>query len=465
MTRRTATRPEVRLTVNGAAFWLSSIVPREGGWGGLKHSTRTNGSWQVSWTIPTVRDWRHPALVYGALVDLFLGPICIWAGSLDEPNWDSGEFVALGACRDAETNPGLTPTGDASTVPNVVVDTAITDGGLPGWTRVGSLGTTPVGQPDEVGGLVSIASILDAAAQEASAGTRWVVNERRQVSMSPVDESKPTWYVTPGSGVLGSAAEERADRVYVRYIDATTGRRATAFYPPTGTARVKKPADITDRGPKSPAQAVAIAQDEWSKLQGRSGWTNGLTLGAGQITTPGGVEVDLALVKAGDTLRLLGVPDARGLAQNTDVVLAETDYDWTEDQLQANPVGIAARDETSVLEQVGNLAVDASSRAGGSASGITPFAIAVGETLVTVTAAASGNAAITFPAGRFTVAPKVQATVQDAPSGSQTFVARVINATTTGASIYIYTGNNATATATVRVAWEAIQMTPTSAVG
>ncbi|UUW88407.1 hypothetical protein [Pimelobacter simplex] len=462
MSRRTTTRPEVRITANGAAFWLSTIVPFT--WGELKHSTRTNGSWQASWTIPIVPNWRHPALVYGAAVEIFLGPVCVWAGSLEEPNWDAGEFVAIGACRDAETNPGLTSLGVASTVPNVVVDAAIADGGLAGWTRVGDLGATAVGQADGTGGLVSISSILDAAAQEAGVGTRWVVNEQRQVLMSPVDETKPTWHVIPGSGVLGSAAEERVDRIYVRYIDATTGRRATVSYPTSGPARMKRTADITDRGLKTVAQATAIAQDEWNKLQGRSGWTNGLTLTAGQVTTPGGAIADLALVRAGDTVRLLGVPDARGLAQNTDVVLAETDYDWADDQLQANPVGRAARDENSVLEQVGNLAVDASTRAS-AGSGMTPFAVAIGEAIVTLSAAAVGNTAILFPAGRFTVPPKVQATIQDAPGGSQTFVPRVINATVNGASVYIYTGNSATATATVKVAWEAVQMTSTSAVG
>lgn len=83
MSRRTATRPEVRV----GGFWLSSIAPQ--GWGQLEHSTRTNGSWQASWTIPIVRTWRHPALVYGAKVEVFLGPICIWSGTLEEPNWDS----------------------------------------------------------------------------------------------------------------------------------------------------------------------------------------------------------------------------------------------------------------------------------------------------------------------------------------------------------------------------------------
>ena len=360
MTRRTTTRPEVRV----GGFWLSTIAPQ--GWGELKHTTRSNGSWQASWSIPIVRDWRHPALVYGAKVDLFLGPICIWTGTLDEPNWDAGEFVAIGVGRDAEDAVALDPAGNASTKPNEVIDAAIARGVL-SWTRVGSFGTTPVGQKSDTDGLVTIQSVLDAWAQENN--SRWLVNESRQLVIAPVDETKPTWFVVPGSGVLGSAADERVDRLFVRYIDSTTGRRETASYPSsTPAGGVERSVMSIGRGPKTPAQAAAIARTEWDKLQGRSGWTNGLTLTRGQVTTPGGTVADLALVKAGDTLRLLGVPDARGLAQNTDIVIEDTDYDWTDDELQANPVGLAARDEESVLEQVGNLAVDAISRAGGNSA-------------------------------------------------------------------------------------------------
>jgi hypothetical protein len=349
MSRRTATRPEVRV----GGFWLSSIVPQ--GWGELKHSTRLTGSWQASWAIPNTKTWRHPALVYGARVDIMLGPVVIWSGTLEEPDWDAGEFIALGACRDGETAMALDGSGNSSTVPNTVIDAAITRGVL-SWTRVGDFGTTAVG--DSTAGLVTIQSVLDAWAQKNN--SRWVVNEQRQLIIVPVDETTPKWFIVPGSGVLGSTSQERADRVFVRYIDSTTGSRATASYPAaTPAGGDERPKDLTDRGAMTSTQAVAEATAIWNELAGRNGFTNGWTLTSGQVTTTGGTTADGALVKAGDTVAALGLPDARGISHNTLVVLGDTDYDWEDDELSANPSGLAARDTDSVLEQVGNLAVDA----------------------------------------------------------------------------------------------------------
>jgi len=354
MSRRSVTRPEVRV----GGFWLSSIAPQ--GWGALHHGTRANGAWEASWTIPNVRTWRHPALVYGALVEIFLGPICVFAGTLEEPDWDSGQFVAMGACRDGETAVALTAGGVTSTAPNTVIDAAIARGVL-SWTRVGNFGTTAVGDVESLSGVVTVQSVLDAWAQENN--SNWFVDNQRNLIIKPLDETTVDWFVVPGSGVLGSASQERVDRIFVRYI-GTNGARATASYPAsTPVGGVEKSADITDRGAMSSAKATSIAQGMWSDLQGRPGWTNGLTLKGGQVTTPGGVLADLALVAAGDTMRLLGVPDVRGVAQHTDVVIGDTDYDWEEDEVQANPVGIAARDTESVLEEVGNLAVDAMNKA------------------------------------------------------------------------------------------------------
>lgn len=275
----------------------------------------------------------------------------------------------------------LNAAGETSTAPNTVIDQAIARG-VVSWTRVGDFGTAAVGEVDAAGGLVTLQSVLDAWAEEND--SNWHVDPQRNLIVAPSSETEVDWLVIPGSGVLGSAAEERVDRIFVRYMSSTTGRRATVSWPETTpVGGIEKPMDIIDRGPMTSTKASAIAQAEWKKLQGRSGWTNGLTLTRGQVTTRGGVEADLALVKAGDTMRLLGVPDPRGLSHNLDVVIGDTEYDWEEDSLQSNPVGLAARDTESVLEQVGNLAVEA--KAGGTIdlSGL----IRAGSTVVNPSAA------------------------------------------------------------------------------
>ena len=450
MSRHTVTRPEIRV----GGFWLSTIAPQ--GWGQLRHATRKNGAWQVSWTIPNARTWRHPALVYGAEVDLMLGPICLAAATLEEPDWDAGEFVALGACRGGETAVSITGAGATTTKPNTAIDAAIARG-VVSWTRVGNFGTTAVGDIDSSGGLVTLQSVLDAWAQEND--SNWAVDNQRNIVIAPTDETAIDWLIVPGSGVLGSAAEERVDRIFVRYVDSTTQRRATISYPAsTPAGGVEKPVDITDRGPMTSTKATSIATGMWSDLQGRSGWTNGLTLKRGQVTTLGGVEADLALIKGGDTVRLLGVPDQRGVALHTDVVIGDTEYDWEEDEVQVNPEGLAPRDVESVLEQVGNLAVDALARTSREQG---PFAEAAGAQSVAVSASASGSASISFPAGRFTVAPIVTC----AATGSSIYVVSTSNVTDTGCDLVVRHIDGTAITASIPVRWHAVQMTGTSAAG
>jgi hypothetical protein len=369
VSRRTTTRAEVRISFGGATFWLSTIVPQ--GWGDLRHKTRTNGAWEASWAIPPHprnRNWRHPALVYGARVDVMFGPVAMWPGALGEPDWDSGQFVAIGAARDGETAMALDGAGNASTAPNTVIDAAIARGVL-SWTRVGDFGTTPVG--DATSGLVTVQSVLDAWAQKN--GSRWKVNRQRQLVIEPVDETNPKWSITPGSGSLGTADEDRVDRVFVRFTNSTTGARDMASYPTTTpVGGIEKPKDlIVNRAPMTSAAAQAEAQAIWSELAGRSGFTSGWTLTRGQVTAKGGPIADLAFIEAGDAVCALGASDPRGVALNTNVVLGETDYQWAEDELQANPVGTAARDTEAVLEQVGNLAVSALAAASADRSGDT----------------------------------------------------------------------------------------------
>jgi hypothetical protein len=94
-----------------------------------------------------------------------------------------------------------------------------------------------------------------------------------------------------------------------------------------------------------------------------------------------------------------------------------------------------------------------------------PYAEAVGTVDVTLNAQASNYAAITFPTGRFSGAPRVHVSLQTAPGGTGKFVPRAIAVTSTGANVYCYTGDGSTTTGTATVAWRAIQMTETSADG
>ena len=90
-----------------------------------------------------------------------------------------------------------------------------------------------------------------------------------------------------------------------------------------------------------------------------------------------------------------------------------------------------------------------------------PFATAAGAVTVSVTSAVAGTASVSFPAGRFTVAPIVTV----APVGTTLWVAFASAITTSGFTATSRHIDNVSTSASPVVHWHAIQMTATSASG
>lgn len=90
-----------------------------------------------------------------------------------------------------------------------------------------------------------------------------------------------------------------------------------------------------------------------------------------------------------------------------------------------------------------------------------PFATAAGNQVVSVSAATSGSVTgVAFPAGRFTVAPRVTVTAL-----TVNYVGSVSSVTATDFTITARHIDNTSATSSPTLLWHAIQMTPTSADG
>ena len=336
---------------------MSSIA--RWGWGSLHTKTILTGDDEATWSFlkPSNRVLsRHPALVYGAPVDIKIGPCVIAAGVLTEPDWDAGTLTMVGAPHEAEAALCFNGSGQTTTKPNTAADQAITRGAI-GWTRVGDFGTAAIGNADDAtSGLTYLDQLLNAWADQANAGagSGWAITPRRElvVTGAPV-AGAPRWFIAPDSGVLGQADDSRIDRVFVRYVSTASGNPlATASYPATTPLGGREAGvNITTRGPVAPTTAANIAKGIWSRLQGQSGWTNSLTLDRSQITTPGGAPARLEFVRAWDTVRLLGVHDPRSTAHHLDVVIGATDLDHDADSIQLDLVGLAARSLEDVLKK------------------------------------------------------------------------------------------------------------------
>ncbi len=94
---------------------------------------------------------------------------------------------------------------------------------------------------------------------------------------------------------------------------------------------------------------------------------------------------------------------------------------------------------------------------------VVPFAMSSGTVNVTLTASTSGTATVTFPAGRFSVAPLVQLTKNSSNAAASLTIPMVTAVSASSMTVALYA--TATQTVTVAVHWWAVQMTTAAANG
>ena len=87
-----------------------------------------------------------------------------------------------------------------------------------------------------------------------------------------------------------------------------------------------------------------------------------------------------------------------------------------------------------------------------------PYAVATGNANITVSGSNQGTTTVTFPVGRFSVAPVVTTNMNASSGVSQTSNSRAFGITTTGCTLATYTGNGGVTTSTHNVQYIAIQM-------
>jgi hypothetical protein len=322
-------------------------------WGELTVAHRWPlGSWEAAWSMP-LQPWRRPPqLTANAAVEVRVGGWPIWAGNLAEPDWATGRFAAVGACRQGETAICLDSGGNTTSIPDTAVDQAIARAAV-NWTKPASISAVAFAPTAETRAPNYVAALLDAYA--LSANKRWFVDQWRAVRLAD-DPTVPTAAVMPDNGVLGVATETQAAKVYARYLDSTSGAYATVSY---GSGRPERGVllDPEKVGSLSAAQATARAQAIWAPLQAQTGWTNGITVAEGELLTLGNRPKALWNFAAGQMVRLLGVRDMRGLSTNTDVVIGESVWNPGQQTLTINPVGMVDRDFASIIESVGGTAL------------------------------------------------------------------------------------------------------------
>ena len=308
------------------------------------------GCWEMTWEMNLPSYQRPATLRAGAEAEAFSAGTCVWSGLLLEPNWNSQEFVAAGHAREAERTLCLDWVGGSTSTPDVAIDRGIAAGALH-WIRPASLSNVPFGESDATDQLNYVGALLDAWSLEA--GAKWAVGPDRRVGIG-VDPTAPAWHVMPDSGVLGVADEEYVSAVFGRYQTEAGAYDTVSVFSATQPAGSRESGiDLTGKGRLTTARAQATVQGILDQMGARTGWTNGVTVTSGQITSPGGTPANLALVRAGQMVRLQALRDQRGLSASTDIVVGESIWKPTDDLITLNPVGLAARDLSSIVERAG----------------------------------------------------------------------------------------------------------------
>jgi hypothetical protein len=170
---------------------------------------------------------------------------------------------------------------------------------------------------------------------------------------------------------MGTADDDYATIVYVRYTNSSGGLNATVHSPAATpaaedvTGRQEYLANLTesaDYPPMSTATAQAYADGIYAQAQRRVTFTDRLTVTSNQLLTMGGDAADLSMVAAGQMVRANGVRDP--LVAYTgktwlDFVIGEARYTAGAQTVDIAPAGLSARDIAAIVEDITGMAAAA----------------------------------------------------------------------------------------------------------
>lgn len=311
--------------IRSGNVWLASA----GSVGEVRWTTRwPGGCHELSFRIDLPANEAPEFMRPGKIVSAWKAGQRVFRGIMQVPERgpEGWECTARGLYRLADDYYAMTAGGVATSIPDTAVDAAIGNGLT--WTRSESFSNTAVVSSDDVEGLISLGDLLDMWADEE--GERWAVNANGELYHA-ADPTAPDWVLTPGTAVLGASDSDYASHVRGRY------RRSSDLSYQTVTAsdavaaatfgRKEVLVDLTTRGPITTTRAQAIVDKVLSKGRPRLGWANDLKVTPVDLRTPGGCPADLALVRAGQMLRIFGATDPTGVERlKVDVVIGQTTY-------------------------------------------------------------------------------------------------------------------------------------------
>lgn len=338
-------------------------------WAGAEYSLGDYGflqstSWETEWPFGcTTATWSLlmppnfstvNASRIGADVRIYDGPVLTWGGYLSEVEVDGQvwTFHAKGYYALAEHFLALDGTNAPSSVPSTAVAQAI----IRGWkVSATGLSSSPMSDTTETVEFNTVRALLDLYAE--SVGKRWKVDEAGRLALAS-DPTTPKWHLDNGDALRSVADDDYITAIYGRYVTAETSGKASDWGVVSSTTtaannlRREEPLDLTGLGLILSGVAQTETANRLALAGVRKGFTSGIEIPFGDLTTEGGTPVRLGQVKAGEMLRAYTVADAAGIIQlgaAQDIILGRVSYTDGADTLSVTPIGLVPRQLSTIL--------------------------------------------------------------------------------------------------------------------
>jgi len=314
----------------------------------MKHAYATSGSGllYLKWSMDLPRNYWSTNFREGTKVEAYRGDVKLGTATMTEVDRTNWNFTADGLFRRAET---FYP-DDSNT------QTAMTNANLRGlgWNGIGDLpaGIFPVA---EVNSQTSIAEHLTKYCRENSLRWGLTVEDVPFVEAEPYlydPATKPQWAITPGIPLMPTTDGSYVSRVRVTYSGgvAVSNTPVDANITPDGGREVSL-SSRTSIGSEAQAQANEILR----RLTLRYTFTEGLTIGPGDLSTPGGTPIDnwaasmLVLGKMGVHYGAASTRNFSAVGETVQWVAGSTTYKPADDSLVLASVDAEERTLGSVL--------------------------------------------------------------------------------------------------------------------
>jgi hypothetical protein len=273
----------------------------------------------------------------------------LYSPALAEPDWSDGNVGTVtitAASQEGGSTACLTGAGLTSSTPDPVIDAAIARGSLT-WSRPASISTTPLTDGDTTRSLNSVSEMLGAYANQSAA--RLYVDGYRRL-LKGADPTQPEFFIIHGAE-LSWTTDRQADAVIGGWHNSAGAPQITTV----GSGPVERLVSLDNLGPLDSTRATAVLTSILSKSSS-GGWSNGLTLSAGQfLGSPSLAEIG-ARVGRGLMVRLNGQRDPRPDRPPVgyiDFIVERAEWHVADGTITLTPRGMVASDFASILATAG----------------------------------------------------------------------------------------------------------------